>query len=286
MRIKEILQRTDKGVSFEFFPPRNDKAKAAFGETVEILKAYNPLYVSMTYGAGGSAQDFTEAAVDTLLGYPSLTIMPHLTCIASNKETIRRLIDRYRNAGIENIMALRGDLPEESALNGSADFHFAIDLIRYLKKLNDFSIGAAVYPESHIESESEEFDFDYTKRKIDAGADFCVSQMFFDNSHFLRFMDKARKAGISQPILPGILPLTNIDKARQFSETCRVEIPQDIAAKLDSLKFNPRDMEKAGIEFTIDQCRDLISHGVKQLHFFTLNKPEIITTILDALSIL
>jgi len=283
MKITSILKQRPQGVSFEFFPPRTDAGKNALLNTVRAAKGFNPLYMSMTYGAGGANQDKTVAAVHMLLDEGGVEIMPHLTCIGTNQDAIKKLLDEYKSRGIENIMALRGDLPE--GLTGTAgDFSYAKDLVGFIKKhYSDFCLGAAVYPEGHIETSTLGQDIEYTRQKIDAGVDFCVTQMFFDNKYFYSLRERMRAKGINVPVLPGIMPLTDINKIKQFIAICRTTIPRHVDEKMTSFAAKPEEMEKAGIDFTIAQCRDLIKNGARQLHFFTLNKPAVIKAVLDAI---
>ena len=285
MRITKILENNDKGISFEFFPPKNEKEKKSLLITIKALKKYKPLYTSMTYGAGGSTQESTKKAVRILLEEKDLIVMPHLTCIGTKKETINNLLDEYKKNGIKNIMALRGDLPDVGC---KADLSkerlcYAKDLVTLIKENDDFCVGVAVYPEGHIETSTLEKDIEYTKQKIDAGSDFAVTQMFFDNSFFYSLCDRMKKKGINIPVLPGILPLTDLAKLKRFVSLCRTTIPKEIENKMSNLQDNPEEMKKAGVDFTIRQCQDLIKNGFKKLHFFTLNQPDVMTSILDAI---
>lgn len=285
MKVSEIFKHSDKGVAFEFFPPKSEKAKAAFIGTVKALKEYDPLYVSMTCGAGGTAQEFTQAAVVSLLDEGGLEVMPHLTCLDLLPQDADGILSSYASRGIDNIMVLRGDPPEAAANFNFLDqnFSYAVDLVRFVKKHGNFCVGVAVYPEGHIESSSFDNDLEYAKQKIDAGADFAVTQMFFDNTYYYRLLDKMQARGINIPVLPGILPLTDIAKVKQFVSICRATIPDDIDRVMTGLTGDPQGQEEAGIEFTIRQCRDLIRNGAKKLHFFTLNKPRVMKKILEAI---
>ncbi|MFH1062609.1 MAG: methylenetetrahydrofolate reductase [NAD(P)H] [Candidatus Omnitrophota bacterium] len=285
MKISEILKQQEKGVSFEFFPPKTEKGRQSLSRTVEMLKQYKPLYVSMTYGAGGGSQEQTKEAVSMLLDSRSLEVMPHLTCIGSCESEIKKILDNYKSQGIENIMALRGDPPVgEKDFNFKVkDYSYASDLVKTLKQYNHFCIGVAVYPEGHIETKSLDQDMEFTKKKVEAGADFAVTQMFFDNKYYYALLDRMQKKGITFPVLPGILPLTDVEKVKQFAVICRTTIPSDITMKMEKFRHDPKEMEKIGIDYTIRQCLDLMKNGVKKIHFFTLNKPEIITSIVDAI---
>ncbi|UCC94728.1 MAG: methylenetetrahydrofolate reductase [NAD(P)H] [Candidatus Omnitrophota bacterium] len=285
MKITTILKQRNRGVSFEFFPPKSEAGKKSLVTTVRSLKESNPLYISMTCGARGTTQERTKEAVYTLLQEKELEIMAHLTCIGARKSSIESILNEYKEKGIENIMALRGDVPQDvSDFDFSAqDFRYARDLVTFIKKYGHFCIGVAVYPEGHIEMSSLEEDLEYTKQKIDAGADFAVTQMFFDNSHYYALLDRMKKKGITIPVLPGILPLTDVAKVKQFASVCRTTIPQNIEEEMARFSGKPLEMEKMGIEFTIRQCQDLIKKGVEQIHFFTLNKSKTIKAILDAI---
>jgi len=285
MRVGDIIKQRESGVSFEFFPPKSQKAKDRLIETVKALKVYNPLYVSMTCGAGGVDQAKTKEAVDILLKEKGLLVMPHLTCLDASKDMIENSLKDYQAKAIENIMALRGDPPKgEDILSlGNRDFFYASDLVKFIRERFNFCIGVAVYPEGHIESNSLIKDLEYAKKKIDSGASFAVTQMFFDNSYYYTFRERAKRAGVTIPILPGILPLTNISKVKEFASICRTTIPEHIEQKMEAAKDRPEEMEKIGVEFTVEQCRDLKSKGFNYLHFFTLNRPQVMRSILDAI---
>jgi len=285
VKISDIFKQNSQGVSFEFFPPKTEKGMDKLISTSLMLQDYSPLYFSMTYGALGKNQDRTKKAVYSLLDKTATTVMPHLTCIASSQRKVTDLLDQYKDRGIENIMALRGDLPAEGLgpAGECEDFKYAVDLVKFIKKHTNFCVGVAVYPETHIESFSVEEDCEYTKRKIDAGAEFAVTQMFFDNKYYYEFMDRASRQKMNIPVLPGIFPLTDIKKLDNFLKTCRVNLPCRIKESMEKLSGCPQDMEKAGLEFTIKQCQDLINNGVKKLHFFTFNSPNTIKKILDNL---
>ncbi len=285
LKIIDILKSNGSGVAFEFFPPKTATRKDSLGRTIEVLKKYKPLYTSMTYGAAGTTQSATKEAVALLLENKDLVVMPHLTCIGARRDSINALLAEYKQKGVKNIMALRGDLPRDCEdLNLEfKDFRYAKDLVKAIKQNNHFSIAVAVYPEGHIETSSLAEDTEYTKQKVDSGADFSVTQMFFDNQYFYSFLERAKKGGINLPILPGILPLTSLKKVKQFSQLCRTTIPKAIEKRMLKFEDNLEDQEKCGLEFTINQCRDLKKNGFKRLHFFALNKSKPIETILEAL---
>ncbi|MBD3245606.1 MAG: methylenetetrahydrofolate reductase [NAD(P)H] [Candidatus Omnitrophica bacterium] len=285
MKISQILSQRSSGYSFEFFPPRTEKGARTLRNNLRLLENYDPLYVSMTCGAGGSSQDKTLDAVDILLRESDFTVMPHLTSLQAAGSDITRVLDGYRTRGIENIMALRGDPPEgvEGFNFLGQEFSYAVDLVRFIRERGDFCMGVAVYPEGHIESASFDRDIEHTIAKINAGAKFAVTQMFFDNSYFYRFHDTLRARGVNIPILPGILPLTDISKVKKFASVCKATIPARTEEQLGGLRDKPDEMKQRGIEFTIAQCRDLQQHGFERLHFFTLNKPDVIGRVLEGL---
>ncbi|MFA6281615.1 MAG: methylenetetrahydrofolate reductase [NAD(P)H] [Candidatus Omnitrophota bacterium] len=286
MKIIDILKTHDKGVSFEFFPPKTEAGMSSLISTVKALKLHKPLYTSMTYGAIGSNQGRTKEATCMLMEEKELTVMPHLTCVGGDPDTIKALLNEYKQNGIENIMALRGDPPQGMSILDlkSQALCYAKDLVNFIKEQDHFCIGVAVYPEGHIETKSLDEDIEYAKQKIDMGANFAVTQMFFDNSYFYNFLERAGKKGIRIPVLPGIFPLTDIDKLKKFCSVARTTVPKKIEEDLSRFRNNPQDMEKAGIEITINQCRDLIKHGHKRLHFFTFNKANIIKAILKGIA--
>ncbi|MBP7088971.1 MAG: methylenetetrahydrofolate reductase [NAD(P)H] [Candidatus Omnitrophica bacterium] len=287
MKISNILKQNKQGVSFEFFPPKNSASQESLITSIRILKKYNPLYVSMTCGATGAIQSNTQGAIRLLLAENGLVVMPHLTCIDLKMNELRKLLDEYKAKGIENIMALRGDPPQDKI---DFDFHkqeffCARELVKKIKEYTDFCVGVAVYPEGHIECASLEQDLEYTKQKIDSGADFAVTQMFFDNSFYFSLCERFRKKRINIPVLPGILPLTNLNRVRKFASICRATVPKHIEEKWNHFLGKPEEQKKVGIDFTIKQCQDLIKNGVKKLHFFTLNDPYVMQTILEAIKI-
>ncbi|MFH1519478.1 MAG: methylenetetrahydrofolate reductase [Candidatus Omnitrophota bacterium] len=285
MKISEILKQNQQGVAFEFFPPRSEQGRAALINTIKALAESKPLYASMTCGAGGTVQGATKEAVSLLLKERNFEVMPHLTCLDLEPDTLKGLLDDYQSQGIENIMALRGDPPQDVSnfsFSGQ-NFFCARALVKAIKDYGHFCIGVAVYPEGHIEASTLDQDLEYARQKIDAGADFAVTQMFFDNSYYYRLLERMKKQGVNIPVLPGILPLTDLAKVKQFASICRTTIPKNIEETMAKLAGKPREQEKAGVDFTIRQCQDLLKNGAKKLHFFTLNQPEIIKTILKAI---
>jgi methylenetetrahydrofolate reductase (NADPH) len=262
MKISEVLKQRERGVSFEFFPPKSPGAKEGFMKVVRELAGYDPLYVSVTYGAGGSTQERTGNALRWIRQETDLNVMSHLTCIGATKESIARVLAECRSEGIDNILALRGDPPRNApGFDASkGEFGFAKDLVEFVRGYDFFSIAVAVYPEGHFESPSIEKDMEYTKMKIDAGADFGITQMFFDNRHYYNFMDRAEKIGIDIPILPGIMPITDCRKIEEFANFCNATMPKEIHKEMEPFFDSPEEMRKIGIEYAVRQCEDLVKN--------------------------
>lgn len=282
MKISDILNRNDFVISFEFFPPKTEENEGVLFETIEKLKVFNPDFVSITYGAGGGTRDKTFYWTKIIKENFKLNPMVHMTCIAATKEIIQSNIQFLAQHNIKNVLALRGDPPKDFPEDKiKREFKFASELVTYLKKISDFCIGVAGYPEGHIESPNLEKDIEYLKVKVDAGADFIITQLFFDNRYFYDFLDRAFKKNINIPIIPGIMPITNITQVMKFTKMCGATVPDVLIQKMEN-KSN-EDMLKIGVEYAINQCKQLKDFGVKGLHFYTLNKSEATITILEEL---
>lgn len=285
MRISEIYQSGEPVYSFEFFPPRTDQGARNLMETVADLKRkQHPHFVSVTYGAGGSTRDRTLDVVTRIQNELRITTMAHLTCGGSTMKALRENMRRLVTENVENVLALRGDPPA-----GSTEFHaeeggfdHATGLIDFLANNYDVDIGAACYPESHPESVDAETDLRWTRKKIDLGANFLITQIFFDNYYYFAFVEKARAAGITVPIVPGIMPITNTAQIERFTTMCGATIPEDLAARLMRAADDPAAVMAAGIEQAIEQCRDLLDGGAPGLHFYTLNKSDATRSVLAA----
>lgn len=284
MKISEIFKTKSEGVAFEFFAPKTEKGEKAFFENLKKLEKISPDYVSVTYGAGGSSRDKTVEIVNRIAGENKHPVMAHLTSVAHTKSEIKELLDGYQKSGIENIMALRGDTPKGTNIDPSkGEIPHADVLIEMIKAEYNFCIGAAAFPELHPESPDREHYFKYFKQKVDAGAEFAVSQMFFVNERFFSMVDDSRKVGIDIPILPGIMPITSYKQIARFNELSSAEIPSNFLSKLNKVSDQPDEVYKYGLEFAVNQCQGLIDQGFDFLHFFTLNQSKATTEIYCAL---
>ncbi len=288
MKLSEILSGADKPlISCEFFPPKTDKGEENLWNCLNELRSINPAYISVTYGAGGTTQDRTKGIVTRIKDETGLSPVAHLTCVGASKEQLAELLADYRAAGIENILALRGDAPEgmahfEATAGG---FSHATDLIAFLREQGDFSIACATYPEGHPESKGGVADdIRYLKIKQDNGADAAVTQYFFDNDTFFRFRDDCRAAGITLPIIPGIMPIGNFDQIVRFSAMCGAGIPDWLRQQMEPIKDDLDAVKALGIDLAAKQCRELLQAGVPGLHFYTLNKSEATIAIRNQLT--
>ena len=282
-KITEIFKKKKKTFSFEFFPPKNYQSILELGINIGQLIKLNPSFVSVTYGAGGSTQDLSFDLIDYIQNKVGLTSMAHYTCINASKDKVIDDLNLLKTKGIRNLMLLRGDLPNNGKDMLNKDLRHASDLIRIASSIDGFSIGAAGYPEAHPESKNLEEDLQYTKLKLDAGADFIITQMFFNNDHYFDFVNRARNIGIHQRIIPGIMPITNFRQIKKFSDMCGTTIPERTVEIFNSIQDNKEKMYQAGIELAISQCVDLLRRGAPGLHFYTLNKSRATIDIYSSL---
>lgn len=287
MKIKDILAGNDLCISFEHFPPKTPEAENALLDTVKRLRAFEPAYVSVTYGAGGSTREGTRRVVKRILDETDLTVMPHLTCVGSTKDDIRATLEDYRDIGVENILALRGDLPEgmTEIRPESGGFRYACDLVAFTRAMGCFSVGVAVYPEGHLQAASLDEDIHYTKLKVDAGADFCITQMFFENHHLYGFMDRAARAGIDVPIICGMMPIAQFEKIKRFAIMCGATIPARLEERMARADGDQAEMMKIGMDWVTAQVADLMRNGVRLFHIYTLNRYDVAEILLGNLGI-
>jgi methylenetetrahydrofolate reductase (NADPH) len=286
MKIGDFL-KTNNSLSFEFFPPKDEMGADKLFEHINKLKSLNPDFVSVTCGAGGSTSKNTRQTINRIKKNLSITAMPHITCINQNKQELSVILQDYKNDGVENILALRGDPPKEPGNNPPTEdsFHYARELVELAVPMSAFSIAVAVYPEGHSESSSIEADIEFTKQKIDAGADFAMTQMFFDNHYFYDFLERMEKENIKIPVVPGIMPITDINRIKAFSVQCGATLPQSIIKKFEEKVKTPEESIELGIELATEQCNDLRNNGVRYFHFYTLNQSAIITRIVQNLDL-
>lgn len=273
-------------VSFEFYPPRSLEASFKLWDTVQSLAGLDPKFVSVTYGAGGTTRDLTRDAVKALHGSAGLNVAAHLTCVETNREDTIKIAQEFAQAGVKEIVALRGDLPngEKRFTPHPNGFENACDLIATLADMNTFRIRVAAYPEVHPEAASAKADIDWLKRKIDAGAHEAITQFFFEAETFFRFRDACADAGITAPIIPGILPIENWQGTQRFAKSCRTTIPSWLACAFAKAERDSRE-DLLATAIATELCSDLVEGGVEHLHFYTLNKPEMTRDICLALGI-
>ncbi len=274
-------------VSFEFFPPKTEKMQEALWDCVTRLAPLAPSFVSVTYGAGGSTRERTHETVTRIARETGLKPAAHLTCVGATRAEVDEVARRYWDAGIRHIVALRGDPPEGGGhYRPHPDgYAYALDLVKGLKRIADFEISVAAYPETHPEAVSPEADLDHLKRKIEAGANRAISQVFFDIDLFFRFRDRAVAAGIGAPIVPGILPVTNFAQARKFSAACGTHMPDWMAELFDGLDDDPETRRLVAATVAAEQCRALVAGGVHDLHFYTLNRADLTYAICHILGV-
>jgi methylenetetrahydrofolate reductase (NADPH) len=285
MKITQLFKENGRTFSFEFFPPKDEISAVDFGINVGQLMKLDPSFVSVTYGAGGSNQERTFGLVDYLQNRIGLNTMAHYTCVGSDREKVRRDMTVLRNLQIENLMMLRGDPPKGSDTFTAAEngFSHASELISYVRNEFDFAVGAAAYPEKHPESPHLDHDIEMLREKCRAGADFLITQLFFDNRAYFNFVGKAREAGINCRIIPGIIPITNYKQIKRYVEMTSASFPAELLDKLEASQDNPDRVYQIGIDHAITQCVDLLESGAPGLHFYTLNKSRAAVEVFESL---
>jgi methylenetetrahydrofolate reductase (NADPH) len=278
---------TIPSVSFEFFPPHSEKAEATLWESIDRLKVLQPSFVSVTYGADGSTRERTHSAVKRILDETPLTTAPHLTCIGASRGEIDDIAREYWDMGVRHLVALRGDAPKDvDHYEPRADgYAYASDLVAGLKKIGDFEVSVAAYPEVHPEAPGAEFDLDNLKRKLDAGATRAITQFFFDVDVFLQFRDRCAAAGITSPIVPGILPITRFPQLQKFAAACGASVPDWLHQWFAGLDDDAATRKMIAAAVAIDQVRRLEAEGVDTFHFYTLNRSELAFAICHALGV-
>ncbi len=285
MRITDLFDKTERTFSFEFFPPKDEISAVDFGINVGQLINLDPTFVTVTYGAGGSNQERTFALVDYLQNKIGLNTMAHYTCVGAGKDKIATDMQYLQKLSIENLMLLRGDPPKGTTEFFAPEngFSFASDLISFVKEKYSFSVGAAAYPEKHPESASPDEDIQQLKIKCQAGADFLITQLFFNNEAYFRFVKQARKAGINCRIIPGIIPVTNYKQIKRYVEMTAATFPPDLLEKLQTHQDSADKIYQIGIDHAIKQCLNLLENGAPGIHFYTLNKSRAAVEVFESL---
>src|SRR4030081_1851255 len=296
MHITDIMQGDSPTFSFEFFRPRTPEAAETLYQTIRELEAYMPHFVSVTYGAGGSTRELTHDLVERIETTTKLNPIPHLTCVCHRAEEIQAILVRYANSGIGNILALGGDRPREIPYDKSRDsFQHAVDLVKFIRHFNEsgthpdprgFGIGVAGFPEGHPATPNRLVEMEHLKAKVDAGADYIVTQLFFDNRDFYDFRERCELAGIRIPIIAGIMPITSVSGCKRIAELAGgARFPAKLLRALQRCEDDPKMVTRVGVHFALEQCHDLLDNHVAGIHFYTLNKSDATRTIFDSLGI-
>ncbi len=285
MKITEKLLSGTPSFSFEFFPPKDEDGMHTLYETIKELQPYKPTYVSVTYGAGGSTRRLTVDLVKRIKTETGIESMAHLTCAGASREEVRAVLNELQASGMENVLALRGDPPRGQTVFEPTDggFRHASELTTFIRANYPFCIASACYPEKHPEASSVEEDLARLKEKVDAGVDFLITQLFFDNEHYFRFVERARQAGIRVPILAGIMPITNLSQVKRFTAMCGATIPAALLDALDGASADADRVREIGIAHATRQCRELLARGASGIHFYTLNRSLATRRVLEAL---
>lgn len=287
MKIIDIIKKGTMSLSFEVFPPKTETSFESVKQATAEIAQLHPSFMSVTYGAGGGTSKYTLDIAKNINELYNVPTLAHLTCVSSSKETVKQKINEIKAAGIENVMALRGDIPAEliNVDRSHWDYKHAIDLIHELKSSgNDFCIGGACYPEVHPESQNQNEDIKYLKEKVDAGCDFLTTQMIFDNNLFYNFLYKIREAGITVPVIPGIMPITNAIQLKKAITLSGSFMPQRFKSIVDKFGYDPNVMKQAGIIYATDQIIDLYANGITNVHVYSMNKPDVAQKIQQNLS--
>lgn len=287
MKLSELLKKNTLSLSFEVFPPKNETSFENVKRATAEIAALRPAFVSVTYGAGGGTSKYTLDIAKNIKELYDVPTLAHLTCVSSSKEMVHQKIEEMKAAGIENVMALRGDLtPElEQTDRSKWAYRHAVELVRELKESGaDFCIGGACYPEIHPESANQAEDIKYLKEKVEAGCDFLTTQMFFENNLLYAFLYKIREAGITVPVIPGVMPITNASQVERAITLSGSFMPQRFKTIVDKFGTSPAAMKQAGIAYATEQIIDLYANGIKNVHVYSMNKPDVAAKILDNLS--
>ncbi len=284
MKIKNLLNKGKVSISCELFPPKAGADFEPVLRATDDIAALKPDFMSVTYGAGGGTSENTIKIASHIQNHLSVTALAHLSCVSSTKDQIERIIDILKTSHIENILALRGDIPKDMQFPQEQYYRYAYQLVREIKDRGDFCIGAACYPEGHVECVNKANDLGYLKQKVDSGCDFLITQMFFDNNVLYSFLYRALQKGIRIPIVAGIMPVTSGSQIKRICELSGTSLTPKFKSILDKFGDNPRAMKQAGIAYATDQIVDLITNGVKGIHIYTMNKPDVAASIIHNIS--
>lgn len=282
MKIRDILAQGKPTLSFEVFPPKTEDAYDSVEKAAAEIAKLKPSFMSVTYGAGGGTSEYTVKIASTLQEQYGVTPLAHLTCVSSTRDKVHHVLEELKAKGIENVLALRGDIPKDGRT--PEVYHYASELIREIKQSGDFCIGAACYPEGHVESANKSVDMDYLKQKVEAGCDFVTTQMFFDNSILYSYLYRIREKGITVPVIAGIMPVTNVKQIKRITQMSGTYLPSRFMSILDKFGDNPAAMKQAGIAYATDQIIDLIANGIKGIHIYSMNRPDVAMKIQENLS--
>lgn len=274
MKIRDALAQHRPTFSFEFFPPKDDIGFWDLYRTIQSLKPLEPTFVSVTYGAGGSTRRKTVELVQRIKNDIHLEAMAHLTCVGASRQELQQVLDELRAGGIENVLALRGDPPAgaEKFERPADGFGYASELATFIRSRYDFCIGGACYPETHPEAPNARTDLENLKRKVDAGVDFLITQLFFDNRDFFEFRERSRQSGIDLPMIAGIMPVQNVKQVKRFTQMCGAKLPADLLRKIEAVEDDPEAVRHVGSYHAAQQCQELLEQGAAGIHFYTLNK--------------
>ncbi len=286
MRISELFGRARGVVSFEFYPPQTPQGETALFRTIERLGPLEPAFVSVTYGAGGSTREKTTALVTRIKNEVGIEAMAHLTCVGHSRAELAAILDRLRTNGIDNVLPLRGDPPRgETAFRAAPDgFHYASQLVAFIRARGDpFCLAGAGYPEGHVECRDRDRSMGHLQIKVAAGVDFVITQLFYDNADYFDFVARARRAGITVPLVPGIMPITNVAQIQRIASLCGARIPAGLRSRLEAARDDERETLRIGVEEAVSQCRELLRSGAPGLHFYTLNKSPATRAIFEQL---
>lgn len=288
MRIPDLIGVNGPVFSFEFFPPKTPQGEESLYQTIDRLRALKPTFVSVTYGAGGSTREKTVALVTRIKNEIGIETMAHLTCVGASRQEIGTVLDQLRASGIDNVLALRGDPPrDQPRFQRPVDgFGYASELVTFIRSLNcPFSVAAACYPEGHVECRDRDHDLAHLKLKVDAGVDFLITQLFFDNADYFAFVERTRRVGIRVPVIPGIMPVTNLAQIERFTSMCGAHIPTSLRRRLEAARDDEGAVRSIGIEYATEQCRDLLQRGAPGIHFYTLNQSPATRAIFERLKV-